>query len=271
MRNGIKELWAAGKPVLNGWLSISSPFGAEILAAQGYDALTIDLQHGVIDYAGLVGMLQAMRASGVVPMARVPWLDPAAVMQVLDAGCMGVIAPMIDTPAQAAALVSYVRYPPVGTRSYGPGRAIFTTGGRYAGEADDHVLCFAMIETAQGFANLDAIAATPGLDGLYIGPSDLTIALTGRRYPFGLDREEPEMVEAFQTVLAAARRAGIRACLHCGSAAYAARAIHWGFDLATLPNDIRMLADAAAASLREARSLIGDASADPTRVVRPAY
>lgn len=271
MRNGIKELWAAGKPVLNGWLSIASPFAAEILAAQGYDALTIDLQHGIVDYAGMVGMLQAMRASGVVSMARVPWLDPAAVMQALDAGCMGVIAPMIDTPAQAEALVSYVRYPPVGTRSYGPSRAIFTTGGRYAGEADDHVLCFAMIETAQGFANLEAIASVPGIDGLYIGPSDLTIALTGRRHPFGLDREEPEMLEAFRAVLAAARRAGIRACLHCGSAAYAARAVGWGFDLVTLPNDIRLLADAAAASLAEARRLIGQPEPPAGGAVRPSY
>jgi 4-hydroxy-2-oxoheptanedioate aldolase len=269
MRNGIKDRWAQGRPVLNGWLSIASPFAAEIMAAQGYDALTIDLQHGIVDYAAMVGMLQAMRASGVVPMARVPWLDPAAVMQVLDAGCLGVIAPMIDTPAQAAALVSYVRYPPVGTRSYGPSRAIFTTGGRYAGEADDHVLCFAMIETAEGYANLDAIAATPGLDGLYIGPSDLTIGLTGRRYPFGLDRAEPEMIDAFKAVRAATTRAGIRACLHCGSAAYAARAIGWGFDLVTLPNDIRLLADAAAASLREVRTLSGEAATEFGRESRP--
>ena len=128
-------------------------------------------------------MLQAMRASGTVPLARVPWLDPAAVMKALDAGCMGVIAPMIDTPDQAAALVSYIRYPPVGTRSFGPTRAVFATGAPYDATPDDHMLGFAMIETAEGFRNLEAIARTPGLDGLYIGPSDLTIALTGASLP----------------------------------------------------------------------------------------
>ena len=268
MRNGIKDRWAEGRPVLNGWLSIASPFAAEILAAQGYDSLTIDLQHGAVDYADMLGMLQAMRASGVVPLARVPWLDPAAVMKALDAGCMGVIAPMIDTPAQAAALVSYLRYPPAGTRSFGPTRATFATGAPYDGGADDHMLGFAMIETAAGFANLEGIARTPGLDGLYIGPSDLTIALTGRRHRFGLDREEPEMIEAFQAVLAAAKAAGIRAGLHCGSAAYAARAVGWGFDLVTLPNDVQLLARGAAASLAEVRDLLGEAAVPATR---PAY
>ena len=268
MRNGIKDRWAQGRPVLNGWLSVANPFTAEILATQGYDSLTVDLQHGAVDYQAMVGMLQAMRASGVVPLARVPWLDPAAVMKALDAGCMGVIAPMIDTPEQAAAHVSYLRYPPHGTRSYGPTRAVFATGAPYDGAADAAMIGFAMIETAEGFRNREAIARTPGLDGLYIGPSDLTIALTGRRYRFGLDREEPEMIEAFGQVLAAAKAAGIRAALHCGSAAYAARAIGWGFDLVTLPGDVQLLARAAAASLAEVRSLMDEAPAPATQ---PAY
>lgn len=265
MRNGIKNRWAEGRPVLNGWLSIGNAFSAEILAAQGYDSITIDLQHGIVDYGTMVGMLQALRASGTVPLARVPWLDPAAVMKALDAGCMGVIAPMIDTPDQAAALVSYIRYPPTGTRSFGPTRAVFATGAPYDGNADDHMLGFAMIETADGFRNLEAIARTPGLDGLYIGPSDLTVALTGRRYRFGLDREEPEMIEAIRAVLAAAKTAGIRAGLHCGSAAYAARAAEWGFDMVTLPNDVQLLARSAAADLREVRDLIGEQAAPATR------
>src|SRR5579862_6907925 len=159
--NGIRQNWAAGKPVLNGWLSISGPFTAEIMAAQGYDSVTIDLQHGLIGYDAATSMLQAMRASGVTPMVRVPWLDPADIMKALDAGAYGVICPMINTREEAQRLVSYMRYPPNGVRSFGPTRANFSAGADYGQHADGEVLCFAMIETAEAFANVDAIASTP--------------------------------------------------------------------------------------------------------------
>ena len=254
--NKIKAQWASGKPVLNGWLSIANAFTAEILSEQGYDSITIDLQHGVIGYQAAVGMLQAMRSSDITPLIRVPWLDPAAIMRALDAGAYGVICPMINNGAEAAELVSYVRYPPEGTRSLGPTRANFSAGPNYATEADSEILCFAMIETAEAFRNLDDIVSTPGLDGVYIGPADLTLGLTGKRYPVGFDREEPEMLEAIHTILARAHQAGIRAALHCGSPAYAAKAVGWGFDLVTLPNDVRLLASAASASVADARRLI---------------
>jgi 4-hydroxy-2-oxoheptanedioate aldolase len=265
LTNRVKRLWSEGRPAVNAWLSIGSPFTAEIMAEQGYDALTLDLQHGVIGFEATVGMLQSMRASGAAVMARVSWLDPAAIMRVLDAGAVGVICPMIDNAEQAARLVSMIRYPPVGVRSFGPTRASVAAGGAYGFDADDHILGFAMIETAAAYADLDRIVTTPGLDGVYVGPADLTIALTGRRYPIGVDREEPEMVEAIQRVLTAAHGAGIRAGLHCGSADYAARAIEWGFDLVTLSSDARLLSVAAATSLAALR-----ASVDATTVRAPA-
>ena len=128
IRNNLKTRWDAGEPTINGWLSIASPFVAEIMAAQGYDSVTIDLQHGAVDYQCALGMLQAMRASGVVPMVRVPWLDPGAIMKALDAGAYGIICPMVNTRADAERLVSYLRYPPLGTRSFGPTRATFSAG-----------------------------------------------------------------------------------------------------------------------------------------------
>ena len=182
-------------------------------------------------------MLQAMRASGVVPLARVPWLEPGIIMKVLDAGAYGVICPMVSTPEQAAEFVSYLRYPPLGQRSFGPTRANFSAGANYAAEANGEILGFAMIETAQAMENLDAIAATPGLDGIYVGPADLTLGLAQGRLAPGFDREEPEMVEALKTVVAACRRHGIRAALHCGTPEYAARAIGWGFDMTTVSGD----------------------------------
>lgn len=257
-QNSIKHLWERNRPAINGWLSIANAFTAEIMAEQGYDSITIDLQHGIVDYQAAVGMLQAMRASDVTPLARVPWLDPAAIMKVLDAGAYGVICPMINTRAQADELVSYMRYPPLGTRSFGPTRANFSAGGDYGKEANENVICFAMIETAEAFRNVDDIAATPGLDGLYIGPADLTLGLTGTRYPTGFDREEPELIEAIQRILKAAHGAGIRAALHCGSPAYAARAVGWGFDLVTISNDVRLLAGAAGASVAAVRKLLDE-------------
>lgn len=253
--NNIKRIWAEGRCVLNGWLSVANAFTAEIMAEQGYDSIGIDLQHGIVDYQAAVAMLQAMRASSAVPLIRVPWLDPSQIMKALDAGAYGVICPMINSRAEAEALVSYVRYPPLGVRSFGPSRAVFSAGANYGREADGEVLCFAMIETAEAMRNLDEIVATPGLDGVYIGPADLTIGLTGMKYPTGFDREEPEMVESIKRVLNAAHGAGIKAALHCGSPTYAARAADWGFDLVTVSNDIRLLAGAAAASVKAFREL----------------
>ncbi len=258
-KNRIKALWRDGKAALNGWLSIANPFTAEIMAAQGYDSITVDLQHGAVDYQAALSMFQAMRASDVVPMARVPWLDAGAIMKVLDAGAFGVICPMVNTREEAEKLVSYVRYPPAGQRSFGPTRASFSAGPGYGPDADDEILCFAMIETAQAMANIDAICATPGLDGVYIGPADLTLGLTGRRYRTGFDREEPEVVEAIRKICGTAHEAGIRAGLHNGTPDYAARAVEWGFDLVTVSNDVRLLAGAAEASVTRFRSLTGAA------------
>jgi 2-keto-3-deoxy-L-rhamnonate aldolase RhmA len=151
-------------------------------------------------------MFQAMRASGATLMARVPWLEPGIIMKALDAGAYGIICPMVNSAEEAARFVSYLRYPPLGQRSFGPTRVSFAAGANYAGEANDNILAFAMIETAEGMANLDAIAATPGLDGIYVGPADLTLSLTQGRLPPGFDREEPEMIAALQTIVAACKK-----------------------------------------------------------------
>ena len=260
--NDPRAIWARGGCVLNAWLSIGNPFTAEIMAAQGYDSLTVDVQHGALDYGDALPMLQAMRASGVFPMARASWREPGIVMKLLDAGALGIICPMIGTPEQAAEFASFLRYPPRGNRSYGPTRVGVAEGlNAYSRTANDRVLGFAMIETAEGMANLDAIAATPGIDGLYIGPSDLSISLSEGRLPPGQDREEPEMIGAIHAIRDAAHRHGKRACLHCGGPEYAARGVEWGFDLVTVSGDSRLLAFAAEASVKRFRELTGTAKA----------
>jgi 4-hydroxy-2-oxoheptanedioate aldolase len=268
--NRLRQLWAEGHATANGWLSIGSPFVAEVMAAQGYDSLTVDMQHGALDYSATLPMLQAMRASGVVPMVRVPWLEPGIIMKSLDAGAYGIICPMVNTAEDAARFVSYVRYPPIGQRSFGPTRASYAVGPDYATEANGQILTFAMIETAEALQNLDAIVATPHLDGVYVGPADLTISLSGNTLPTGFDREEPMMIDALKRIADACNRAGIIASLHCGAVEYAMRAVGWGYRMTTIGGgDVRLLAAAAAASVARFREL--SAQARPSEDSRSGY
>lgn len=258
LRNPIRRAMAAGHPILNGWLMLPGAFTAELMAGQGFDALTIDMQHGLIEYSDMVAMLQSTRGSGVPSLVRVPWQDPAAVMRALDAGAWGVICPMINNSQEAARLSSWVRYPPAGTRSMGPVRAATAMGADYTGWANEEIICLAMIETADGYTNMEEIVATPGIDGIYVGPADLTLALTGQTFRIGFDREEPEMIDAIRRIAETCRRHGKLAALHCGEAAYAARAVEWGFDLVTIAADIRLLTAGARAELQKARNLVRD-------------
>jgi 4-hydroxy-2-oxoheptanedioate aldolase len=248
--NRMREIWQAGGAVINGWCSIANSFSAEIMAHVGWDSLVVDLQHGVIDYQAMVGMLQGISTTNVVPIVRVPWNDPAAIMKALDAGAYGIICPMINTRAECEAFVGACRYAPRGYRSSGPVRATFYAGPDYHAKADDTVVALAMIETRQALDNVEEIAATPELDGLYVGPSDLSISLG---HGAGQDREEPFMAEALKKVLAAAKKHGIKACMHTGNAAYAKRMIAMGFDFVTVMNDIRLIMAAGQQAMKEMR------------------
>lgn len=256
IENRLQGLWDEGRAALNGWLSIGNAFSAEVMAAQGYDSLTVDLQHGALEGSALLPMLQAMRASGVTPLVRVPWLEPGAIMRALDAGAQGVICPMVNSAGQAAEFVHWMRYPPQGGRSWGPFRARLVAGETYREAANARLLAIAMIETQAAMDNLEAIAAVPGLDALYIGPSDLTLSLSAGRRPPHFDAEAAEIVAAIRRILAVAKANGLRAGLHCATPEEAAQAVDWGFDLVTVADDARLLATAAAASVARVRALV---------------
>ena len=162
---------------MNGWLAIPSAFSTEAMAHQGWDSLTIDMQHGAIGYGAVVNMLTAISTTGAVPVVRVPWLDPGILMKVLDAGAYAVICPMVNTRADAEMLVAATHYPPLGTRSFGLARAVLYGGADYLEHANDTIVVFAMIETKQALDNLDDILSVEGLDAVYIGPSDLSLSL----------------------------------------------------------------------------------------------
>ena len=236
--NRIKQMWRDGRYVTMGWLSVSHGFTAEVMARQGFDVLCVDMQHGLTDFSELLPMLQAISQTDTVPVVRVPWNDPATIMKALDFGAYGIIVPLINTAADAAAAVAACRYPPVGMRSSGPLRAAHYGGANYQAEANGEIVVLAMIETKEGLANLDAICATPGLDAVYIGPADLSYAL-------GLapraDNPDPGHLATCDRILAAAHRHGIKACMHCASAAFAAGAVKRGFDLIMLTSDVASL------------------------------
>lgn len=241
--NVLKRIWARGEAVVNGWCAIPSSFAAEVMAHQGFDSLTVDLQHGVVDYQTAVGMFQAIATTPVIPLARVPWNDPAWIMKVLDAGAYGIICPMISTRAQAEALVGACKYPPRGFRSWGPVRASLYAGADYGERANDELLVLPMIETAEALDNLDEILSVPGVDGVYVGPSDLSLALG---LAPRLDQTEAPVVEAQQRIVEACKRHGVVAGIHNATATYALDMIALGYRFVTLASDSRFLAARAA-------------------------
>ncbi|MFQ3536127.1 MAG: aldolase/citrate lyase family protein [Aggregatilineales bacterium] len=245
--NPLRSLWERGEVPINGWLSIPSAWTAEIIASSGYDAVTIDMQHGFMDYETAFAMLQAISNTSAVPLVRVWGNDPALIMRVLDAGALGIICPLISSRAEAAAFVGACRYPPYGFRSYGPLRAVLCYGEDYAQSANSQVITFAMIETLQGLANVEEIAATPDLDGLYIGPADLSLALG---LPPSTEPSDPKFFEAVDRILAAGQASGKIVCLHARTPEYARQMLSKGFRFLTLGNDTNLLSSAARAMVK---------------------
>jgi 4-hydroxy-2-oxoheptanedioate aldolase len=252
--NRLRSLWRADRPAINGWLAVPNSFSAEVMAHQGWDSLTIDLQHGVIDYAQMVGMLQAISTTPTVPVVRVPWLEPGIVMKALDAGAYGVIAPMVNTREQAQQLVAWTHYAPMGSRSFGPVRATLYGGADYPSQANQTVVAFAMIETAQALDNLDAILSVEGLDAIYIGPSDLSLAL-GCKPQF--DDVEPKVAEAIAHIVERAKAHGVVAGIHNGRSDVALSRVALGYRFVTVSSDARLLAAGSQTLLGEFRKGLG--------------
>ena len=234
--NVVRTRLAASKVVVNGWLSIASAYSAEGVGHSGVHAVTVDLQHGMLGFADALSMLQAISATPATPMVRVPALDPAQIMHLLDAGAYGVISPMISTPEQAAELVSACRYPPFGKRSFGPSRGLLYGGADYVAKADETIMVIPMIETAEAVARIDDILSVDGIDMIYVGPNDLAFELDGH---CGFPR--PKSEAALLDVLNAATRRNIPAGIFCSSGEEARKRAEQGFRLVTPGNDFAHL------------------------------
>ena len=238
-KNKLKQIFKEGKAVINGWCQIPSSFSAEVMAHMGWDSVTIDMQHGVIDYPNALQMLQAISTTEAVPMARVNWNEPGQIMKILDAGAYGIICPMVSNKEQAEKFAQACMYPPKGYRSYGPIRGLIYGGSDYGEHANNEILKLAMIETAEAIKKLDEIMSTPGIDGIYIGPADLSLAI-GEKPGFDKPEGNPTY-EQIVNILKHAKKHNLVAGIHNAAPEYAQKMIDLGFQLVTVGSDQRYM------------------------------
>jgi len=241
----------AGETVYSGWCGLASPLVAEVLAREGFGAVTIDMQHGLWDITQVVGAIAAIRQGGGAPVVRVPLGDFATASRALDFGAEGIISPMINTPADARAFVASTKYPPVGERSWGPHRATMLGGIAdqkvYLEEGNALTFTLAMIETRAALDNVAAIAATPGIDGLFLGPSDLSIALSQGAT---IDPFSPDVDRELERIADAARQAGKILGAYCHSAERAVALARRGARFLAVGSDLGFLRAGSAAALK---------------------
>lgn len=241
--NRLREIWAGGKQATNVWLGLPSMLAAESISHQGWDSATVDMQHGHIDFASMVQMLTAISTTATVPLVRVPWNEPGAVMRALDAGAYGVICPNVDTREQCERFVGACRYAPIGYRSVGPRRAVLYGGPDYLAKANETILTAVQVESALALKNVAEIASVKSLDMIYVGPNDLALSL-GRDMRVGA--ADPVVSDAIDKIVAATKSAGIKSGIYCRNADDAKAMLARGFDLVTVTSDDALLATGAA-------------------------
>ncbi|MCP5267334.1 MAG: 2,4-dihydroxyhept-2-ene-1,7-dioic acid aldolase [Burkholderiaceae bacterium] len=240
--NTLIDMFKAGRPSLVGWMSIAHPYAAEMMGHAGYDAVCVDLQHGPFYLDAAVPTLQALSSTPALAIARCSANNFFEINKLLDAGAYGIICPMIDSVGDAERFVSACRYPPQGTRSFGPARGVVYGGADYYEHANDAMLTLGMIETPQGLEQVEAIAAVEGLHGLFIGPSDLSLALGVSPNP---KWNEAPLTDAIDRIQAAARKHGKIAGVFCGNQAMMVDMKKRGFDLVVHGTDSALLRAAA--------------------------
>src|SRR6056300_9826 len=241
-KNKIKQMMKDGKPVINGWCAIPSTASVEAMAHQGWDSLTIDMQHGLVDYSNALPMLQTISTTDVTPLARVNWNEPGQIMKILDAGCYGIICPMVSNKKEAENFVQACMYPPDGYISFGPVRGLIYGGADYADHANEEILKLAMIETKESLENLDEIMSTPGVDR----------AETTKAY------------SEILRILEHAKKNNIFAGIHNGTTEYATKMIEKGFDFVTIASDLRALSAGAKATVDKMKGSLSKKDSDAT-------
>lgn len=244
---------AREEATLTAWIGWPEPAIAAALARAGFDAVTIDMQHGTVDFPDVVRALPLIAAAGRPAIVRVPVGDFATASRCLDAGASGIIAPMVNSADDARTLVRFTKFPPVGERSWGPNAALTASGldgGAYLSAANALCRTLAMVETREALAALDDILAVDGVDGIFVGPSDLSLALSGGAK---LDPASAEVDAALKLVVARCRATGKAPCVYASTAARAAELARMGFRLIAIGSDASLLSAGAREALRTAR------------------
>jgi len=241
----------AGETVFSAWCSLPEPLVCEAIAREGFPAVVIDMQHGMWDEPAALQAVAQVHLAGTAPIVRVPLWHNSLVSRMLDWGAEGIIAPMINSEAEARAFVQVAKYPPVGERSIGAHRAAMIAGVLdqkiYIAEANNTTLSFAMIETQAALDNLDTIAAMPGIDVLFVGPADLSFSLSKGA---ALDPHSAAVDAALEKVLAACDRHKKIPGLFCRDAERANDKAKTGFRFLTVGSDLIFLRAGTAAQLK---------------------
>lgn len=248
--NPLRAKWQNDECTIGAWLSIPSPVTAEIIGRAGFDYASVDVQHGMVDYADALAMFQAIELGSSVPLARVTWNEPGIIGRMLDLGAGGVIIPMVNNLADATSAVAYCRYAPAGRRSVGPTRVRIGKPDYFEG-VGDWVLCIPMIETAEAVDNIDDILSVPGIDAVYVGPSDLAVSM-GVGGP-GLHNDHPDFSEALAKIVDSCRRHGVVPGIHT-NVDLVERRVEEGFRLMTVIIDVPTMQMAVNGLLADARA-----------------
>ncbi len=252
--NTTKRLLQEGKPAIGTWLNFPCVNSAEAMAHAGWDWVTVDMEHGPIDFEMLNNMFMAIGTTGAMPMCRIPDNDPIYIKRILDAGAWGIVVPMVCSAEEAANAVKYAKYPPEGIRSAGGGRWRFWAGADYAQHANDEIAVIVQIEHIDAVNRAEEILSVPGVDGCFIGPNDLAWSMGLGK---GLGEKDPSHAEAVKEVLRAAKKVGTPAGIHCRSVDEVSMRIEQGFQYLACMNDINFMFNAASAGVKQIREQIG--------------
>lgn len=248
-RNTVKEKLLAGEPSVGTWHSLCSPIGAEYLAHIGWDWLVVDTEHSPVGMETIVHCFQAICTTPTIPLARVAGNDPILIKRLLDAGAMGLVIPMVNSPEEAVRAVEACRFPPVGRRSFGGGRAM-VYGTDYFQKANEEILVVVQIEHIDAVRAAREILTVEGVDACYIGPNDLAGSMG---IPPSTTPTHPEHAAAIMEVLDVAKEVGKPAGIHCADATQVRLCIEQGFQFIACANDVAMLRSAATEMLQQIR------------------
>jgi len=251
--NPVKKTLKSGQPSFGTWLSLGDLFATRVLARLGFDWLTLDLEHGAIDWSQAAMIFAAIADAGGVPLARVPKGNHDYIKRTLDAGAWGIVVPMVDTVEQAKIAIAAAKYPPQGNRSVGGGMHALNfgaTSGDYYRRANDEIMVILQTESPTGVANAEAIYSLPGVDAIFVGPVDLRAQM---RSADGTEATDAEFETMLQRVVDAGKKTGTPTGMHVMDPATAHRRAQQGMQFIAVGSDLRMMTQKAQETVQALR------------------